>query len=154
MFKSNSSIKFSLLQLNYCFIAAMLVFASSSGRADDTEIYMGTGTTDASETHPNVLFILDTSGSMNARDAGANKRTARMTVLKEAMNDLLTTLDNVNIGLARFSDRGGSMIFPVSPIDGNANIIVGEQNNNIIGEISQLRVYFRPYDAKDIKKIM
>ena len=26
--------------------------------------------------------------------------------------------------------------------------------NNIIGEISQLRVYFRPYDAKDIKKIM
>ncbi|MFL2555316.1 MAG: VWA domain-containing protein [Gammaproteobacteria bacterium] len=127
MFKSNSSIKFSLLQLNYCFIAAMLVFASSSGRADDTEIYMGTGTTDASETHPNVLFILDTSGSMNARDAGANKRTARMTVLKEAMNDLLTTLDNVNIGLARFSDRGGSMIFPVSPIDGNANIIVGEQ---------------------------
>lgn len=36
----------------------------------------------------------------------------------------------------------------------SSNIIVGEQNNNIIGEISQLRVYFRPYDAKDIKKIM
>ena len=67
--------------------------------------------TDASETHPNVLFILDTSGSMNVRDAGANKRTARMTVLKKAMADLLTTLDNVNIGLARFSDAGGSVIF-------------------------------------------
>ncbi|MBK69229.1 MAG: hypothetical protein CMF54_05505 [Legionellales bacterium] len=115
-----------ILKLHYCFLAAMLVFATS-GRADDTEIYMGTGTTDASETHPNVLFILDTSGSMNVRDAGANKRTARMTVLKKAMADLLTTLDNVNIGLARFSDAGGSVIFPVSPIDGNANIIVGEQ---------------------------
>ena len=36
----------------------------------------------------------------------------------------------------------------------SSNIIVGEQNNNIIGEISQLRVYFRPYNSKDIKKIM
>ena len=107
---------------------ALLVFAGG-GQADALDVYMGTGQTSAAETHPNVLFILDTSGSMNARDAGSNKRTARMTVLKSAMSDLLSTLDNVNVGLARFSNTGGSVIFPISPINGNANIIVCESTS-------------------------
>ena len=126
MLNTNHSLRFFFLQLKQTVLAALLIFASSSGQADDTDIYMGTGTSDAAETHPNVLFILDTSGSMNSRDAGANRRTSRMSVLKDAMGDLLTTLDNVNVGLSRFSDSGGSVLFPISPINGNANIVVGE----------------------------
>ena len=126
MLNTNHSLRNFFLQLQQAALAALLIFASSSGQADDTDIYMGTGTSDAAETHPNVLFILDTSGSMNSRDAGANKRTSRMKVLKEAMDDLLTTLDNVNVGISRFSNSGGSVIFPISPINGNANIVVGE----------------------------
>ena len=129
MLNTNQSLRNFFLQLQRAALVAFLIFTSSSGQADDIEIYMGTGTSDAAETHPNVLFILDTSGSMRARDAGANRRTPRMTVLKQAMDDLLSTLDNVNIGLARFSSSGGSIIFPISPINGNANLIVGESTS-------------------------
>ena len=127
MLSTNKSLKVFFLQLRQFALAAVLVF-SSSGQADDTEIYMGKGASDNSETHPNVLFILDTSGSMNSRDAGANKRTPRMTVLKEAMDDLLTNLDNVNVGISRFSNSGGSVLFPITPINGNAKIVVGESD--------------------------
>ena len=126
MLDTNHFLRNFFLQLKQAVLAALLIFASSSGQADDTDIYMGTGTSDAAETHPNVLFILDTSGSMNSRDAGANRRTSRMKVLKEAMDDLLTTLDNVNVGVSRFSNSGGSIIFPISPINGNANLVIGE----------------------------
>ncbi|SVD83233.1 uncharacterized protein METZ01_LOCUS436087, partial [marine metagenome] len=128
MLNTNHSLRNFFLQLKQAALAALLIFASSSGQADDTDIYMGTGTSDAAETHPNVLFILDTSGSMNSRDAGANRRTSRMKVLKEAMDDLLTTLDNVNVGISRFSNSGGSVIFPISPINGNANLVIGESS--------------------------
>ena len=128
MLNTNHSLRNFFLQLKQAALVALLIFASSSGQADDTDIYMGTGTSDAAETHPNVLFILDTSGSMNSRDAGANRRTSRMKVLKEAMDDLLTTLDNVNVGISRFSNSGGSVIFPISPINGNANLVIGESS--------------------------
>ena len=128
MLSINKTTRIFFIKLRQFTLAALLVYASGV-QADALDVYMGTGTSSASETHPNVLFILDTSGSMNARDAGANKRTARMTVLKSAMSDLLSTLDNVNVGLARFSNTGGSVIFPISPINGNANIIVGESTS-------------------------
>ena len=43
---------------------------------------------------------------------------------------------------------------PNIPEISNSDIIVGEQNNNIIGTISNLRLYFRPYDNNNIKKIL
>ena len=49
------------LQFRQCVFVTLLIFFGS-GQADDTDIYMGTGVSDASESHPNVLFILDTSG--------------------------------------------------------------------------------------------
>ena len=128
MLSINKTTRIFFYKLRQLTLAALLVFAGGV-QADALDVYMGTGQTSAAETHPNVLFILDTSGSMNARDAGSNKRTARMTVLKSAMSDLLSTLDNVNVGLARFSNTGGSVIFPISPINGNANIIVGESTS-------------------------
>lgn len=36
----------------------------------------------------------------------------------------------------------------------NSDIIVGQQNNNIIGQIRNLRCYFRPFDNEKIKSIM
>ena len=125
MLSKNQSLSKIFLQLRQLVFVATLIFFGS-GQADDTDIYMGGGSADSDANNPNVLFILDTSGSMNARDAGANKRTPRMTVLKEAMDDLLTNVDNVNVGLSRFSNSGGSVLFPITPIDGNANNVVGE----------------------------
>ncbi len=44
---------------------AAIAAASGPGAADDTEIYIGLEA-DASRTKPNVLFVIDTSGSMNS----------------------------------------------------------------------------------------
>ena len=116
MLSTDKSLKVFFLQLRQCEFTALLVFATAGVQADDTDIYLSRcGSSTDTGNNPNLLFILDTSGSMNARDAGADKRTPRMTVLKNAMDDLLTNLDNVNVGLSRFSNSGGSVIFPVSP---------------------------------------
>ena len=40
------------------------------------------------------------------------------------------------------------------PIIDSTDIIVGEKNNNIIGKVQDLKVYFRPYDNRAIKKIL
>ena len=86
--------------------------------ADDTEIY--TGESSIEGVNPNVLFILDTSGSMSSMDGESKDRLDRM---KDALYGLLDSVDNVNIGLMRFTDPGGPVLFPVSAIDADANTI-------------------------------
>ena len=85
--------------------------------ADDTEIYTGSG---IEGVKPNVLFILDTSGSMSSFDGTGQSRMNRM---KDALINMLDNVDNVNIGLMRFTDPGGPILFPVSAIDANATKI-------------------------------
>jgi type IV pilus assembly protein PilY1 len=46
--------------------AAIIVFPGSAPRADDTEIYVGSNLTNTVQ--PNVVFIIDTSGSMGTYD--------------------------------------------------------------------------------------
>ena len=133
MLSTDKSLKVFFLQLRQCAFTALLVFATAGVQADDTDIYLSrSGSSTDTGNNPNLLFILDTSGSMNARDAGADKRTPRMTVLKNAMDDLLTNLDNVNVGISRFSNSGGSVIFPVTPIDDNVATVVGESSGGTV----------------------
>ena len=80
--------------------------------ADDTEIYFG-GTTQTT-VQPNVLFILDTSSSMNNTDGGDTTRLERM---KSALTNILNTAQEVNVGLMRFSNPGGPILYPVKDID-------------------------------------
>lgn len=88
------------------------IMAGVSAHADDTEIFFG-GTT-SSAIKPNVLFILDTSGSMSNKDGGTESRLDRM---KDAFYDLLTGMNNVNVGLMRFNDPGGPILYPITDID-------------------------------------
>jgi len=81
--------------------AAVLLgaFASLPASADDTEIYFsGSGTINA-----NVLLVLDTSDSMNNIVAGTG--LSRLANMRLAIDSLLTSLDNVNVGLMRFHGR-------------------------------------------------
>jgi len=80
--------------------------------ADDTEIFFG-GTTNVS-VRPNVLFVLDTSSSMNSTDGGSTTRLDRM---KEALRSILNSAQDINVGLMRFSNPGGSIIYPIKYID-------------------------------------
>ncbi|WP_210396388.1 PilC/PilY family type IV pilus protein [Motiliproteus sediminis] len=80
--------------------------------ADDTEIYFGGSTNIA--VRPNVLFILDTSGSMDGYDGGSVTRLDRM---KQALTNVLNTSTDINVGLMRFTNPGGPVLYPVRYID-------------------------------------
>ena len=99
--------------------------------ADDTDIYLGDP--DASPIRPNILFVLDTSDSMNREVTGTGK--SRLENMQEAMIQLVQDLDNVNIGLMRFNGRrhgdnatptGGAVVFPLANLDDNLSVIPSE----------------------------
>ncbi|WP_461423283.1 PilC/PilY family type IV pilus protein [Ketobacter sp.] len=94
------------------FVFLMSAMAGLSAHADDTEIFFG-GAANAA-VRPNILFILDTSGSMDAYDGETLHRMDRM---KNAFYDLLSGMNNVNIGLMRFNDPGGPILYPITNID-------------------------------------
>ncbi|WP_041714518.1 PilC/PilY family type IV pilus protein [Paraglaciecola sp. T6c] len=81
--------------------------------ADDLEIYFG-ASTEQVKYDPNVLFIMDTSGSMTADD---DTNESRMLRVQNALKETLRSVTNVNAGLMRFSDYGGPILYPVRPID-------------------------------------
>ena len=86
---------------------------SATAMGDDLEIYLGTGAS-AVTYNPNVLFIMDTSGSMTSKDGGSESRMLRV---QNALKDALASATNINAGLMRFSDFGGPILYPVRDID-------------------------------------
>jgi len=103
---------------------AIALFAlTASVHADDTEIFFGQ-TGPQKETRPNVLFVLDTSGSMNWYRDGTTAPsfagdTTRISRLKNAMYEILDSSTDINVGLMRFNGGygGGSVLEPITPID-------------------------------------
>ncbi|MDX1431660.1 MAG: PilC/PilY family type IV pilus protein [Gammaproteobacteria bacterium] len=89
--------------------------------ADDTDIYLG-AKTGVGAVQPNVLFVLDTSSSMNGKDGTPYTRLDRM---KQALHSILDLATNVNVGLMRFHDRGGPVLYPVSSIDADVCTVEG-----------------------------
>ncbi len=92
-----------------------LMSGANPALADDTEIFFGAGSV-SSTIRPNILFILDTSGSMNSTDGTGITRLERM---KTAVRQIIDSSTNINIGMMRFngSDGGGPILFPVTYID-------------------------------------
>ena len=97
-----------------CALASLVLAAAL--QADDTEVFFGQ--IDLSEdTRPNVLFVLDTSGSMNL--TGNTSSEPRLARLKDAMHSILDSANDINVGIMRFNGAlgGASVIEPVRPID-------------------------------------
>ncbi|OUD12251.1 PilC/PilY family type IV pilus protein [Thioflexithrix psekupsensis] len=103
-------------------LAGLPVVAS----ADDTELYTRQVQEITEDVRPNILFMLDASGSMlwPLRDetTGADMGKKRIDVLKEALVDMLDQVNNVNVGLGQFAARKGDVntpiLYPVAYIDG------------------------------------
>ncbi len=60
------------------------------------------------------------------RTEAANKTLSRLTAVKQSVIDLASSVDNVNLGLMRYSstNEGGYVIAPVADIDtGRANVV-------------------------------
>jgi type IV pilus assembly protein PilY1 len=94
-------------------LTTSLTLFSSVICADDLEIYLGTAGSEVTY-NPNVLFIMDTSGSMTGKDGTTESRMLRV---QNALKQTLNSVTNINAGLMRFSDFGGPVLYPVRPID-------------------------------------
>ena len=84
--------------------------------AEDIEIFFGNGSSVSGLIKPNVLFVLDTSGSMTSIVADGQGKS-RLTHMKEALTDIISDANNVNMGLMRFTKPGGPILFPVANVD-------------------------------------
>lgn len=108
--------------------------------ADDTEIYVPKEIPADQQVRPNILFILDSSGSMSTTVPGTGRKS-RLTVMHEVVSDLIDSLKgagNVNIGFMRYGGRnvcgtgrntgcspaanehGGHVIYPVTHLNSDA----------------------------------
>ncbi len=109
----------------YSFSIFSLVLTSGLTRADDTEIYFTGGGLDEAA-RPNVLFILDTSGSMTSTVSGTGGQQ-RVDVMKEAVKEVIEDVQDINVGLMRFtSGSGGPVLFPIKYVEENTFNVVGE----------------------------
>jgi len=118
---------------------ALIAALSSAGplAADDTEIFFGQAER-GDEGSPNVVFILDTSGSMAWGDAG--QAGTRMQRLQSALHDILDSSSDVNVGLMGLngSDGGGSVLYPVTPLEKVVCAGVACQEINVVATISDV----------------
>ncbi|MCU1718156.1 PilC/PilY family type IV pilus protein [Pseudomonas sp. 5P_3.1_Bac2] len=104
--------------------ASTLLLSASLSYADDTEIFFGGPTIDEG-IRPNVLFILDNSGSMNWRldsnNTATGSQTSRLQVLKNSFADIMANTNDINVGVMVLNSRsayGNSRyVYPVEYID-------------------------------------
>ncbi|MEM7418685.1 MAG: PilC/PilY family type IV pilus protein [Pseudomonadota bacterium] len=97
------------------YLASITLFSciGFSAVGDDLDIYLGNANS-AVTYNPNVLFIMDSSGSMGGYDGTSQTRMLRV---QNALKDALQSATNINAGLMRFSDYGGPILYPVRNID-------------------------------------
>ena len=104
---------------------ALAVTLTTCVAADDTEIFFSQNG-DAS----NVLFILDTSGSMSSRDGGSTSRLQRM---QDALNQLLDKISGINVGVMSYTSRRTmGLKQPIRTLDDT-------HKNNMKGSVNALR---------------
>jgi len=91
----------------YALLSATLSVISVPALADDTEIYTGSA---ESVGDPNVIFLFDTSGSMQNGATGPDgSYSSRIEVSKMAAESIISGLSNINIGIMQFdSTRSGT----------------------------------------------
>ena len=89
------------------------LFAGQPVWADDTEVLIGPG--GEAWATPNVLFIMDTSGSMGGVDDPSTEPRSRLEIVQDVFANLMRTNSGINVGLMRF-DSGGSGGYFVSPM--------------------------------------
>ena len=111
LLRGSSTIK----ELATCVSALVLCIASGQSAADDTEIFYG------ADSQTNVLFILDTSGSMLNQDGTGITRLDR---LKAALKTVLATNEHFNAGLLSYSGNTILLHEEIMPVaDAKAQLI-------------------------------
>jgi len=115
-------------------IASLLIilFAGHPVLADDTEVLIGPG--GQARATPNVLFIMDTSGSMSTvDDTEADHPRSRLEIVQGVFADLLgnSFYHGMNVALMRFdrSANGGYFVTPMQELnDSTSGDIIAASN--------------------------
>ena len=92
--------------------AGLLGLGSIAVHADDIEIY--SQSVGNNVYRPNVLLIVDSSASMRTVDSGSE---ARIDQLRSALQEVIGSVDGINLGLMRFKNPGGTVVYPVTASD-------------------------------------
>ncbi|OQX08183.1 MAG: hypothetical protein BWK73_26100 [Thiothrix lacustris] len=112
----------------------LATFATSVLMADETEIFFADR---SDEVPPNVLFLIDASGSMSQTVSGTE---SRMDVLKSSFQSVMNTAPtNLNIGLMHYANHGlgpdywwssvKGVNFPITPIDEKVEPLIAASKN-------------------------
>ncbi len=116
----------SFKKISHAALAFAYVFgAVSPALADDSEIYLGGAS--GTSGNPNVLLLIDTSGSMawdmTSTKTNVSESSRRYYHLKNAVEKILSTLPgNIRVGLARYNSdsNGGRIVYPLTMLDSPA----------------------------------
>ena len=121
--------------------ALISALAITPSFADDTEVFFGQND-GAFEVNPNILFVLDVSGSMTGLDGVGVTRLDRM---KSAMRTLLDESSGYNVGVMTFQGAagGGAIRYPVGDLDA-VSISVCEE-----GVCPDQNITVKPIDDSD-----
>lgn len=99
-------------------LSGLLIGSASFSYADDTEIFFGGPSID-SGVRPNVLFILDNSGSMawgtTYQSNAKNGDQSRMEILKESFSNIINGAGDINAGIMVLN--GTRVVYPVSRLN-------------------------------------
>ena len=116
-------------------ICAMTVFVGQTALADDTDIFFGQNQANGAASNPNVLLILDSSGSMQSGVPGDPLGRDRQGVLHDVATDFIQNMENVNIGIMKYDVRlgagdsysdGGMVVHEVAPVEDNRTSLSNE----------------------------
>lgn len=101
--------------------AAYFSMAGTAALGDDTEIFF----TNAKQiVKPNIMLILDVSGSMGTDDVDGD---TRLNAMKTAAKNLLNSLSDVNVGLMVFGgDEGAYFKAPVGDIETQRTALINK----------------------------
>ena len=109
-----------------CLAASIASIISTTSMADDIDIYTSSIT---GKPKPNILFVLDYSGSMrwdvNGLDPDKTGKPAKIDILKNAMNTVLTdSSEYINAGVGSlFSTSTTGIQWPISELNADAHTV-------------------------------
>lgn len=128
------------MKLYWLTLIAYGLFTSQFVYADDTEIYRNT----ENRINPNVIFLIDTSGSMGFRPQDSKKpgtdELSRLDIVRNSVTNAikqLSTSEPINLAIMRFDDRGwshgGIVMEPFTPTntEANKNLLINSVNSLI-----------------------
>lgn len=102
-------------RLTFLVLACVLSVISANSVADDTEVYSRLNN------NPQMLFVLDVSGSMGWSDSGYS--TTRLERLKAALAVLLSNLRGIDVGLMSYASGRANLLHPVGDVVANQSAL-------------------------------